>query len=122
MNIKRKKKTVQRRRMRIRRKIKGTESKPRLSLRFSHEHIYAQCINDDVDNGGKTLVYLSTLDKDLKSDDIGPNKEGAAKFGKIFGEKASKSGITDVVFDRGGRRYHGKVKEFADAARASLKF
>lgn len=122
MNIKRKKKTIQKRKMRIRRKIKGTESRPRLSLRFSNEHIYAQCINDDIHNGGKTLVYLSTLDKDLKSEIISPNKKGAARLGKIFGEKASRIGITEVVFDRGGRRYHGKVSEFADAARASLKF
>lgn len=119
MNIKKKKKTFERRRLRIRKKIQGTAEKPRLSVRFTNKHIYAQCINDDVVNGGLTLAALSTLSAQSKELNIIPNVEGAAKFGKLFGELAKSKGVNAVVFDRGGRRYHGRLKIFADAVRAA---
>ena len=105
---------LQKRRWRIRSKVKGTVARPRLSLHFSNTHIYAQCI-DDV--AGRTLVFASTVMKDFRGQNLLPNMEGALKFGKIFAEKSKTAGIDAVVFDRGGRRYHGCIKAFADAAR-----
>jgi large subunit ribosomal protein L18 len=100
--------------MRIRKNVLGTISRPRLSLHFSGKHIYAQCVDDD---NGRTLVYRSTAIKNgesaMKSD-----TNGAVIFGKIFGEAALKAGVADVVFDRGTKRYHGKVKAFADSVRS----
>lgn len=119
MKLEKKQNLAQKRRWRIRKKVAGTVERPRLSLHFSNKHGYAQCI-DDV--GGITLFYLSTLAKDLRSQKILPNVEGAKKFGKEFGERAKAIGIKTVVFDRSGRRYHGAVKAFAESARESLKF
>jgi large subunit ribosomal protein L18 len=104
----------QKRRWRIRRKISGTVDRPRLSVHFSNKHIYAQCINDE---SGNTLVSLSSLDKTQRSDKNSANVEGAGALGKAFSEKAKAAGINKVVFDRNGRRFHGSVKAFADAAR-----
>ncbi len=110
----------QKRRWRIRRKVSGTAERPRLAIHFSGKHIYAQCIDDDA---GRTLVYASSLSKDLREEKLSPTIAGAEKLGKLFGEKAKAAGVETVVFDRGGRRYHGRVKMFADAAReAGLKF
>lgn len=106
------------RHMRIRNKITGTPETPRLNVFRSSKHIYAQII-DDV--SGKTLVSASSLDKDFEG--AGANKEAAKKVGQQIGKKALESGISTVVFDRGGYLFHGRVKELADGARESgLKF
>ena len=117
MKLEKKRALLQRRRWRIRKKIKGTAERPRLAVCFSNKHIYAQCIDD---TKGHTMLFLSSLAKDLE---IKANVEGAATLGKAFAEKASSAGIESVVFDRAGRRYHGCVKSFAEAAReGGLKF
>jgi large subunit ribosomal protein L18 len=99
--------------MRIRKTVLGTRLRPRLSLHFRGKHIYSQCIDDDV---GRTLVYFSTIEKD-SAKKIKINVEGAASFGEVFGKMALGTGIVDVVFDRGTKHYHGRVKEFADSVR-----
>jgi len=114
MSLDHKKLLKQKRRWRIRKKVRGTSSRPRLCVHFSNQHIYAQCI-DDV--AGETLVYVSTISKDLKEEGLKPNVEGAIKLGKIVAEKAKDKNIEAVVFDRAGRIYHGCVKAFANAAR-----
>ena len=111
---------LQKRRWRIRKKVNGTAARPRLSIKFSSKNIYAQAINDDV---GTTLVFVSSLDPELRKKKLGANIAGAKVLGAAFAEKAKAAGITAVVFDRSGARYHGKVKVFADAAReAGLVF
>lgn len=103
---------------RVRAKISGTPSCPRLNVFRSSKHIYAQLI-DDVN--GVTLVAASSMDKDFEG--FGGNKEAAKKVGQLVGKKAVEKGIDTVVFDRGGYLYHGRVKELADGARESgLKF
>ncbi|MDR2737772.1 MAG: 50S ribosomal protein L18 [Puniceicoccales bacterium] len=102
------------RRVRIRKRVAGTVSRPRLTVRFSGKHIYAQCVNDEK---GVTLVFLSTLAGDVRKEKLAANVAGAGVFGKFFGEKAVSAGVTSVVFDRGGKKYHGRVKIFADAVR-----
>ena len=120
MNTVYKSKLLQNRKWRIRKKVAGTAARPRLSVRFTGKHIYAQCVDDDA---GRTLVYLSSLDSGLRGEKVGANVKGAEVLGKAFGEKAKSAGVTEVVFDRNGRRFHGIVKTFADSARASgLKF
>ncbi|MEZ5276683.1 MAG: 50S ribosomal protein L18 [Opitutaceae bacterium] len=114
MKIIKKRLLEQKRRWRVRRKVSGTVERPRLAVHFSNKHIYAQCINDE---NGTTLVSLSTLDKALRSDKNAANVQGAVSLAKAFSEKAKAAGVTKVVFDRNGRRYHGCVKAFADAAR-----
>lgn len=104
---------------RVRQKINGTPSKPRLNVFRSGNHIYAQIIDDTI---GHTLVSASTLDKsaDLTSTH---NKEAANFVGKSIAKKALEKGIEEVVFDRGGFIYHGRIKELAESAReAGLKF
>jgi len=116
----RKKRLTQNRRWRIRRKIRGTAERPRLSLRLSNQHIYVQCVDDEA---GKTLAYLSSLCKESQDGGIKPNTEGAGEMGRRFAAKAKEAGIEAVVFDRGGRLYHGCVKAFAESARENgLKF
>jgi large subunit ribosomal protein L18 len=103
---------------RVRGKISGTTERPRLAVYRSNANIYAQII-DDVK--GVTLCSASTVEKDF--DGIGSNKEAAKKVGKKLAEKALASGITEVVFDRGGYIYHGRVSELAAGAReGGLKF
>lgn len=105
----------------IRGKISGTASRPRLSVFRSNKQIYAQIINDDKsnENGGVTLVAASSLGMTEKV----AKKEQAAKVGEILAKKAAEAGITEVVFDRNGYLYHGRVQELADAARkGGLKF
>ena len=116
MKLSKKQDLAQKRRWRIKKKVFGTAERPRLSVRFSGKHIYAQCIND---HEGKTLCYMSTLAKDLKGADVGANQESAVKVAKALAELAKKAGIQSVSFDRGGCRYHGKVKAFAEASRES---
>jgi large subunit ribosomal protein L18 len=107
-----------RRHIRVRRKISGTADCPRLAVCRTNRNIIAQII-DDVE--GKTLVYVSTLDKDVKTK--AANKEAAKEVGALIAKKAIEKGIETVVYDRGGFVYHGVVKELADAAReAGLKF
>ncbi len=101
---------------RIRRKIKGTSERPRLAVNFSGNHIRAQVI-DDV--AGKTIVSAFTTEKSLSDTKLRPNVKGAEEIGKLIGERAKAKNITQVVFDRGGFTYHGKIKALADAARQS---
>lgn len=106
------------RHMRIRNKISGTPERPRLNVFRSGKHIYAQII-DDIN--GVTLVSASTMDKDF--DGYGGNKEAAKKIGKTIAERAAQKNITEVIFDRGGYVYHGRIKELAEGAReGGLKF
>ena len=108
----------QRRHKRVRGKISGTTSCPRLSVFRSLSNIYAQVIDDST---GKTLVSASTVEKDFAGN--GGNKGAARKVGQTVAERAVKAGITEVVFDRGGNIYHGRVKELAEGAReGGLKF
>ena len=103
---------------RVRAKISGTAARPRLCVYRSNAHISAQII-DDV--AGVTLVSASTYEKDFQGN--GGNKEAARFVGKTIAEKAAAKGITEVVFDRGGYLYHGRVSELADGAReGGLKF
>ncbi|MCD8198717.1 MAG: 50S ribosomal protein L18 [Phascolarctobacterium sp.] len=107
-NEKRKKRHI-----RSRRYIFGTAEKPRLNVYRSLSHIYAQVINDVT---AETIVAASTVEKDLKSN-YGGNIEAAKAVGKAIAEKALAKGIKEVVFDRGGYLYHGRVAALADAAR-----
>ena len=103
---------------RVRGKISGTAERPRLSVFRSENHIYAQII-DDV--AGSTLCSASTVEKGFEGN--GGNCEAAAKIGKLIAERAVAKGIEEVVFDRGGNIYHGRVKALADGAReGGLKF
>jgi len=106
---------------RIRRKVSGTASKPRLSVYVSLKHVYAQLIDDEA---GRTLVSASTLDKELKETLKDKTlTEKAKAVGKLIAERALAKGISEAVFDRGGYQYHGRVKALADEARnAGLKF
>ena len=107
------------RHLRVRKKVAGTPERPRLSVYRSEKNIYAQII-DDVN--AVTLVSASTLDKDI-NDKVGGNKEAAKLVGELVAQKALDKGITEVVFDRGGYVYHGRVQVLADSAReAGLKF
>jgi large subunit ribosomal protein L18 len=120
MNTVYKAKLLQKRRWRIRKKVTGTAARPRLAVKFSAKNIYAQAINDEA---GTTLVFLSSLDAELRKQKLKANIASAKILGTSFAEKAKAAGITSVVFDRSGARYHGKVKVFADAAReAGLVF
>lgn len=107
----------ERRHKRIRKKVFGTSERPRLCVFKSLNHIYAQIIDD---TNGHTLVSASTLDKQLRDlQGHKGNKEFAKKVGELIAEKALKLGITEVVFDRAGYKYHGCIKALADAARRS---
>lgn len=109
------------RRFRIRQKIQGMPNKPRLSVFRSAKHIYVQAIDD---LGGKTLASASTSDKELKPAITGysGNCAAATLVGKAIAQRLLKLGVEHAVFDRGGNRYHGRIKAIADAAReAGLK-
>lgn len=104
-----------RRQATVRKKISGTTERPRLSVFRSHQHIYAQVIDDTT---GQTLVAASTVEAEVRKDGgYFGNVEAAAQIGERIAKKAAEKGITQVVFDRGGNRYHGRVKALADAAR-----
>jgi large subunit ribosomal protein L18 len=111
----------ERRKFRIRRKISGTQERPRLSVFRSAKHIYAQVVDDAA---GSTLAHASTLSADVKTaiDDV--NKTGAAeKVGEAIARALLAKGIDKIVFDRNGYLYHGRVRALAEAARkAGLKF
>lgn len=105
---------------RVRKKVFGTPEQPRLSVYKSIKHIYAQIIDDQ---NGITLAAASTLSPDVRDKVSSSNIEAAKLVGSEIGKKAVENNITKVVFDRGGYRYHGKLKALADAVReAGLKF
>ncbi len=107
--------------MRIRNRFSGTAERPRLAVFRSNNHMYAQIIDDTV---GNTLVAASTLEKEVKAElEKTNNVDAAAYLGTVIAKRAIEKGIQEVVFDRGGFLYHGKVAALADAAReAGLKF
>lgn len=101
---------------RIRKKITGTQERPRLSVSFSGRHVYAQVIEDSV---GHTLAAVSTTEKSFRdSKDSRANQKTAEQVGKLIAERAKTKSVKRVVFDRGGFKFHGKVKALAEAARA----
>lgn len=105
---------------RIRRKIRGTSERPRLCVTKTLRHLYAQVIDDEA---GRTLVQASTVEPELRADLSGPNVAAAEKLGTILAERALKSGIESVVFDRSGHLYHGVISSFAEACRkGGLRF
>lgn len=110
-----------RRHRRVRKRVRGSEQRPRLNVFRSNKHIYAQIIRDDV---GRTLVAASTLDPAFKAEGGSTSTAEAARaVGRLIGERALQAGIKTVVFDRGGYKYHGRVKALADGAReAGLEF
>jgi large subunit ribosomal protein L18 len=112
---------AQLRHWRVRKKISGTKDRPRMSVSFTNENIHVQFIDDIA---GKTLAAASTLSKATPDrEKLGANVVSAKSIGTLAAKAAIEKGIKQVVFDRGGARYHGKVKALADAAReAGLKF
>ncbi len=109
------------RQARVRKHISGVPERPRLNVFRSLNHIYAQVIDD---TQGVTLASASSLDSAIREDvESKTKKDRAAQVGKLVAERALAAGITQVVFDRGGYRYHGRIKALADASReAGLKF
>ena len=110
------------RRKRVRKRLQGTDAKPRLSVFRSARHIYAQLISDE---SGKTIASASTVSGELRDHLSGKtgNKDAAAKVGELIAKRAGDAGISSVVFDRNDFLYHGRVQCLADAAReAGLKF
>ena len=101
-----------RRHTRVRKRVHGTGERPRLAVFRSNKYIYAQVI-DDVE--GRTLAAASSQESDLRADNL--NQANAAKVGETIASRAKEAGVTEVVFDRGGYKFHGKVKALADAAR-----
>lgn len=121
MRPEKKQRLHQLRRWRIRRKVMGTTTRPRMSVCFTNENIYVQFIDD---GAGVTVASASTVAKTAPDrDKLKANVTSAKKVGALAAQAALGKGITQVVFDRGGNRFHGKVKALADAAReAGLKF
>jgi len=115
------KKIFERRRNRVRTSLrKVANGRPRLSIHRTNQHMYAQIIDD---TNGVTVAAASTLDEALKKVKVGSNSEAAAAVGKLIADRAKSAGVEQVVFDRGGFLYHGRVKALADAAReAGLNF
>jgi large subunit ribosomal protein L18 len=109
-----------RRKKYVRKRITGSPVRPRLTVFRSAKHIYAQIIDDE---SGVTLVSASSLMPEIRDQVTGGNKDGARAVGKLLGERALAKGLSDVVFDRNGFRYHGRVAALADGAReAGLNF
>ncbi|NJC88196.1 MAG: 50S ribosomal protein L18 [Desulfuromonas sp.] len=122
MNIAKERQTARKKRqVRVRRKVQGSPDRPRLCVFRSSKHIYAQIIEDST---GSTLVSVSTVSKELGGDlKVSGNVEAAKLIGKKIAERALAKNITQVVFDRNGFLYHGRIKALADAAReAGLSF
>lgn len=113
--------STRRRHTRIRKKIQGTPERPRLAVFRSNQHIYAQIIDD---TSHMTLVAASTVDPDLKGNlEKGSTCEASGEVGKLIAKRAAAKGIQKVVFDRGGKLYHGRIQALAEAAReAGLEF
>jgi large subunit ribosomal protein L18 len=117
--LKAKQAALARRHRRVRGKVSGTAARPRLCVNRTNAHIYAQLIDDVT---GRTIVSASSIDRELELKS-GSNSEAAKAVGEAVGRRAVEAGISTVVFDRGGRLYHGRVKALADGARgAGLKF
>jgi len=117
--LRKKQESLARRKLRVRRKISGTLERPRLSVFRSLMHIHAQLVDDQA---GHTLVAATSLEKGLTDGGTG-NLAAATAVGKTIAERAKAKGIAAVVFDRGGRPFHGRIKALADAAReAGLDF
>ncbi|WP_174582149.1 50S ribosomal protein L18 [Candidatus Methylacidithermus pantelleriae] len=116
IRVKSRKEARHRRHLRVRKKVNGTPDRPRLCVCFTGRHIYAQLIDD---TAGRTLASVMTTEKELAEQPLRPNQASAAVVGRILAERALAKNIRQVVFDRGGYRYHGKVKALADAARAA---
>ena len=115
MNQFRKQQQFERRKARVRKKILGSPSRPRLNVYRSNSHIYAQLIDD---MNGKTLLFVSSRDKDIRKFlQSGSSKEAATAVGSLLAERAKTCNVIKVVFDRGGRLYHGRVKALAEASR-----
>lgn len=106
--------TRQKRHRRVRKRVEGTPERPRLNVYRSLDHIYAQVIDD---TQGHTLAAASSLDASLRDARNGGNVEGARAVGSLVAERARAAGVNQVVFDRGGYLYHGRIKALADAAR-----
>jgi large subunit ribosomal protein L18 len=104
-----------RRHIRVRKKLAGMADRPRLAVFRSSQHIYAQIIDDAA---GHTLVAASTLEPAARSDSSGTKSEQAERIGRLLAERAREKGVSQVVFDRGGFLYHGRVKSLAEGARA----
>ena len=106
----------QKRKRRVRKRVRGTPERPRLSVFRSSRHIYAQIVDD---TSGRTLIEYSSLSKEAQAElkQKGGNKEGSSLVGASVAKKASEKGIKRVVFDRNGFLYHGRIKALADAAR-----
>jgi len=122
MSVLSRKQQTQKRHKRLRRSINGTANRPRLAIFRSNNHIYAQVIDDLAQN---TLCSASTLDKDLRASlkTGGSNCDASIAVGELVAKRALEKGIEQVVFDRGGNLYHGRVKALANAAReAGLQF
>src|SRR5262245_59373664 len=110
-----KEKHEQLRRWRIRKKVTGTKERPRMSVRFTNENIYVQFIDD---SAGATLAAASTMEKSVSDrNKLAANVASAKRVGTLAAEAAKNKGISKVVFDRSGAKFHGKVKALADAAR-----
>ena len=109
-----------RRHTRIRKQVSGTAERPRFCVSITTNHIYCQFIDDVT---GRTLANTSSLSKEFKAENARPNMDGAALLGKLAAEAAKAANVTEVVFDRSGYKYHGRIKAIAEAARANgLKF
>jgi large subunit ribosomal protein L18 len=120
MRTEKKHKLAQLRHWRLRKKVSGTKERPRMSVSFTQKNIHVQFIDD---LAGVTLAAASTSKATPDRDKLGANVTGAKTIGTIAAQAAIGKGIKQVVFDRGGARYHGKVKALADAAReAGLQF
>ncbi len=108
------------RHLRLRKKVHGTQARPRLCVTRTLRHIYAQVIDDDA---GRTLVAASTLDKELRGKVSGSNKAAAEQVGELLAARALEKNIEAVVFDRGGHPYHGVIATLAEACRkGGLRF
>ncbi len=118
-STKQKQEARSRRHYRVRKKVQGSPERPRLAVFRSNKHIAVQVIDD---LNGRTIAAASTLEKDLRGGATG-NKSAATQVGRLVAERAKAQGVTQVVFDRGGFLYHGRVAAVADAAReAGLEF
>ncbi len=113
---------VSRRHFRVRKRVSGTAGRPRLVVTRSARHIYAQIVDD---TKGHTLASASTLDTSLRGagNSVGDKSKAASAVGALIAERAKAAGVESVVFDRGGRKYHGRIAALADGAReAGLRF